>query len=214
MINILIADDHNMFADGIESILTNESDITVIGKTPSGEGVFEILSKQVPDIVLLDINLADTNGVEVAKQLNTDYPSVKILAISMFKEESFISEMLKQGTDGYLLKNTDKKELLKAIYTIYEGQSYFSKEVTKVIMQSLKSGRNKAGSIIKKNPKISRREQEVLALIAKEFTTKEIAHELFISLKTVESHRSNLLAKFDVRNSVGLVRIAMENGLI
>lgn len=213
MIKILIADDHTMFADGISSILATEEDIQVIGKTATAAGVFEIIYQQDVHILLLDVNLPDMSGIEVAKRLSKEKSNIKILAISMFNEESFISEMLNNGASGYILKNTDKDELLNAIHSIHKGQNYFSDAVTETIMHGLVKTQNgdKTRDAL---PKISRREQEVLHLIAKEYTTKEIAENLFISLKTVESHRSSLLAKFDVRNSVGLIRVAIKKGLI
>lgn len=214
MIKILIADDHTMFADGIDSILTKESDMQVVGKTPKGAGVFEIVKNQKVDLILLDVNLLDMSGIDVAKRLSAENPDIRILAISMYNEASFVTEILKQGAKGYILKNTDKEELLKAIRTVYNGDTFFSKEVTETIMRGLLKSQDQQIKKAPDLPKISRREKEVLALIAQEFTTQEIADKLFINLKTVESHRSSLLAKFEVRNSVGLVRMAVEKGLL
>ena len=132
----------------------------------------------------------------------------------MFNEESFVTEILNNGAQGYILKNTGREELLKAIRTVNGGQSYFSKEVTQTIMKSLMKHRKGSSKSQKFFPKISRREKEVLKLIMEEFTTQEIANKLFISLKTVESHRSSLLAKLNARNSAGLVRIALENHVL
>jgi DNA-binding NarL/FixJ family response regulator len=139
---------------------------------------------------------------------------VNIIAISMFNEESFVTEILNNGAQGYILKNTGREELLKAINTVMKGQSYFSKEVTHTIMKGLMKSRKASNSSTKFIPKVSRREKEVLKLIMEEFTTQEIANKLFISLKTVESHRSSLLAKLNARNSAGLVRIALENNVL
>ncbi len=213
MIQILIADDHAMFADGIESILRAENDINVMGKCLDGESVFDILPEQTVDVLLLDVNLPKMSGIEVCKKLSVEYPSVKVLALSMYNEESFISEILNNGASGYILKNTGHAELLKAINTVYAGESYFSKEVTQTIMSSL-TQKKKAEKEKANIPKISRREKEVLGLIVEEHTTQEIADKLFISLKTVESHRSNLLAKLNARNTAGLVRIALNNNLL
>ena len=153
------------------------------------------------------------NGIEVCQKINKEDPNVKALALSMHNEESFVTEILKNGAQGYILKNTGKKELLSAIQAVYNGQSYFSEDVTETIMKSLvnpKSG-SKGSTILA--PKISRRERDVLDLIVKEYTTQEIADTLFISLKTVESHRRSLLTKLSVRNTAGLVRVALENKL-
>ena len=131
----------------------------------------------------------------------------------MHNEESFVMEILKYGAQGYILKNTGKKELITAIETVNAGQSYFSEEVTETIMKSLVSQRTGSKKTTTMAPKISRREKDVLELIMKEFTTQEIADTLFISLKTVESHRRSLLTKLNVRNTAGLVRVAIENQL-
>jgi len=214
MIRVMIADDHNMFVDGVELILDGIENIQVVSKCYTGTEVFEKLAHIPADVILLDINLPGMNGLEVCQKLSKDYPAVKVLALSMHNEESFVTEILKYGAQGYILKNTGKKELINAIETVFEGQSYFSEEVTETIMKSLvhqKSG-NKKSSIL--SPKISRREKEVLELIVKEHTTQEIADTLFISLKTVESHRRSLLTKMGVRNTAGLVRVAIENQLI
>lgn len=214
MIHIMIADDHTMFVDGIDSILNKEADMQVLCKCYTGPEVLESLKTTKPDIILLDINLPGLTGLEVSKKVLTDYPEVKILAISMFNEESFVTEILNNGAQGYILKNTGIEELLTAIRTIHSGKTYFSKDVTNTIMKSLMKKRMESKGSTKLIPKISRREKEVLKLIMEEFTTQEIANELFISLKTVESHRSSLLNKLNARNTAGLVRITMENKLL
>lgn len=214
MIKILIADDHTMFVDGIESILASEKDFQIIGRCYTGPEVIEFVQKETPDILLLDVNLPGKNGMDVCKELSEIKPSVKVLAISMFNEESFVSEILNNGAKGYILKNTGREELYKAIRTVSKGDSYFSKEVTETIMKGLMNQRKASSKTNTSIPKLSRREKEVLKLIAQEFTTQEIADNLYISLKTVESHRSSLLSKLNARNSVGLVRIALENDLL
>lgn len=214
MIKIMIADDHTMFVDGIDSILNKETDMQVVCKCYDGQEVLNKLKTEQPDIILLDINLPGMTGIEVSKKVLADYPSVKILAISMFNEESFVTEILNNGAQGYILKNTGIEELLTAIRTICGGKTYFSKDVTNTIMKSLMKKRMESKGSTKLIPKISRREKEVLKLIVEEFTTQEIAKELFISLKTVESHRSSLLNKMNARNTAGLVRITMEHNLL
>ena len=214
MTNILIADDHAMFADGISSILDTEADINVIGKCLDGPSVIEFLKANKVDVLLLDVNLPGMSGIDVCKTVTAKHPEVKVIAISMFNEESFVTEILNNGAKGYVLKNTGRDELLKAINTVLTGKSYFSDDVTETIMKGLMNQRTGSKKAKKELPKISRREKEVLDLIVKEHTTQEIANKLFISLKTVESHRSNLLAKLNARNTAGLVRITMENNLL
>lgn len=213
MIRVMIADDHNMFVEGVESILYGTDKIQVVAKCYTGPEVFEKLTSTPADVILLDINLPGMNGIEVCQKLSKEYPDVKVLALSMHNEESFVTEILKHGAQGYILKNTGKKELIHAIETVFNGQSYFSEEVTETIMKSLVSQRTGNKKSATSAPKISRREKDVLELIVKEHTTQEIADTLFISLKTVESHRRSLLTKLGVRNTAGLVRVAVENQL-
>ena len=214
MIHILIADDHAMFADGIASILKNEDALKVVGTCIDGPSTIEFLKKNKVDILLLDVNLPGMSGIDVCKKVTSHFKETKVLAISMFNEESFVSEILNNGAMGYILKNTGRDELLKAIDTVLSGKSYFSDDVTQTIMKGLMKQRTASKQTKRELPKISRREREVLELIMKEHTTQEIADQLFISLKTVESHRSNLLAKLNARNTAGLVRIAMEYNLL
>lgn len=216
MIHVLIADDHKMFVDGIDSILKNEEDITVVDRCYDGPSIFKVLDQHPIDVILLDVNLPGMNGIEVAERLVKSHPQIKILALSMYNEESFVSEILRKGAMGYILKNTGRTELVDGIRTVMTGTSYFSKDVTQTIMKSLMKSR-KGESEKKKShfiPKLSRREKEVLKLIVSEHTTQEIADKIHISQKTVESHRANLLSKLNARNSAGLVRIAMENNLL
>ncbi len=214
MIRVMIADDHNMFVEGVESILEGIDNIQVVAKCYTGKEVFEKIARTPVDVILLDINLPEMNGLEVCQRLSKEYPDVKVLALSMHNEESFVTEILKYGAQGYILKNTGKKELISAIEMVNKGESYFSEEVTETIMKSLVNQRtgNKRSATLA--PKISRREKDVLELIMKEHTTQEIADALFISLKTVESHRRSLLTKLGVRNTAGLVRVAIENQLM
>ena len=214
MIKVCIADDHAMFVDGIESILKMEENIQLTDRCFSGNEVLGMIEKNQPEVLLLDINLPEINGIELSKMMKTQFPEVKILVLSMYNEASFVTEILKNGVKGYILKNTDRIELVKAIETVATGENYYSKDVTEVLMNKIlkKTPPKKSNSFL--FPKISRREKEILALIVKEHTTQEIAETLFISQKTVESHRSNLISKLNVRNTAGLVRASIQHRLI
>lgn len=209
MIRIFIADDHVMFAEGVESLLVGEADFSLIGKATTAAETLRLVLANPPDVLLLDINLPDQSGLEVCKQLREALPDLKILVLSMLSEESYISAMLGLGAQGYVLKNTGKAELCHAIRVLSSGKTYFSKEVTDVVMRGLMHDRSGAAAA-KEPPKISRREREVLHLIMDERTTPEIASLLFLSEKTVESHRAALLAKLGARNTAGLVKAALQ----
>lgn len=214
MIKILLADDHKMFIEGMDSLLADQSDIDIVGHALHGNEVLEFVDNQDVDLILLDVNMPDLDGIEISKQVKSKSPETRILAVTMHNEESFLTNMIKNGASGYILKNTGKEELLLAINTVMEGKNYFSKEVTENLLHSMMPGEKRASRMHSPEIKISRREKEVLKLICEEYTTPEIADKLCISLNTVESHRSNLLTKLNVRNLAGLVRVAINNRLI
>ncbi len=212
MIKILIADDHQLFIDGIKSLVNSMQNMEIIAEVGNGKQLLEVLEHTSSDIILMDINMPEMDGIEATKQVKIKYPSVKILMLTMFSSREYIEKLLRAGADGYILKNTGKVELQEAIETIVNGESYFSKEVTERIMEGLqkKKSAEKKSYIVE----LTEREIEVLKLIVQEFTTAEIAEKLFISTHTVETHRKNLISKLNVRNIAGLVKYAMQNGLV
>jgi DNA-binding NarL/FixJ family response regulator len=213
MIRVLIVDDHTMFADGVSLLLANETQIEVTGKCTLGGHVMPFLQRTAVDVILLDISLPDISGLEVCRRVREEFPRLKVIALSMFNQASYVTEMIQQGAKGYILKNTGKDELVRAIERVYGGEEFFSREVTETIMRDLMN-RKEAENRAQRIPKISRREQEVLALIVNEHTNQEIADVLCLSLKTVESHRSTLLAKLNARNTAGLVKSALAYELV
>ena len=212
MINLFIADDHQLVIDGIKLMLSEEEDIVCKGEANDGATALERLKQANYDIILLDVNMPEINGLEACRQIRQLYPDIRILILSMLKEASLIKMMLKNGANGYLLKNAGKAEVLKAIRTVVRGQQYFSPEVADIVMASLAGGDKKEQK--SPFPQLSRREKQVLQLIVNEYTTGEIAEQLGISFGTVETHRRNLLIKLGARNTAGLVRTGIEYGLL
>ena len=210
MITIAITDDHQMVMQGIENMLRYEPDIIIPFKYSSVASTIDGLSKQQPDILLLDINLPDGNGIDLCKKLVSLYPKLKIIALSSFSEIAFVRRILSNGASGYLLKNTSKEELITAFNTVLEGGQYLQSDIQKKMLQS-SLGKKESSSFI---PKLTRRENEVLIAISEELTTQEISEKLCISIKTVETHRMNLISKLGARNSVGLIKNAIEKGLL
>lgn len=212
MINILLADDHKLVIDGIRLMLENEVDLQCIAEANNGQEVLIILEKEAVDVILLDINMPILNGLEAMKKIRQQFPAVKVLALSMLQEVALIKKMIKNGADGYLLKNAGKEEVIHAIREVQQGRKYYSSEVSAIIMDSLSERKKQIAK--SPFPKLSRREKQVMQLIIDEYTTQEIADKLFISIGTVETHRRNMLIKLGARNSIGLVRICLEYGLL
>lgn len=213
-IQVMVVDDHKMFVEGVQSIFSNFGEIDIVETIFDGKDVLDVLESNANiDIILLDINLPNVNGLELTKLIKKKYPKVKILILSMYNNAEYIKEVLKEGASGYVLKNTDHEELIQAIQSVYQGNLYYSQSVTQTMMNSFAKKRSNNNMDILQ-VKISKREKEILGLIIKEHTAQEIATMLFISLHTVETHRSNLMSKLGVRNSAGLVRVALENSLI
>ncbi len=212
MFNILLVDDHQIIIDGLKLLLEEAPNIDNIYEALSGEATLNSVNTNAVDLVLLDINLPDKSGFEVCTELKNQHKDIKVIALTMFGNAGYINKMIKAGTDGYLLKNTGKEELLTAIETVMNGERYFSKLVTSILVAGMQEVKKpKASDFIQK---LTRREKEVLKLIIDEYTTDEISAKLFISSTTVISHRKNLLRKLNAKNVAGLVRKAFEFGLI
>lgn len=209
-IKIIIADDHTMFLQGIVSLLESEENITILGKAENGNEVLKIMENCIPDIILLDISMPEMDGIEVSKIVKQKYPLVKILIVSTHSNTQMIAKLIRIGIDGYLLKNAEKKELLHAIQTIQNGAVYFCKEAA----EKNDDNNSKIKSETSQITELSSREKEILVLIAQEFTGNEIAEKTNISLNTVNTHRRNLLSKLNVKNTAGLVKYAIEYGLL
>lgn len=203
-IKVFIVDDHYMVIEGIRSLLQNEKNIDWAGHASNAASCQAFLHQQLPDVILMDINLPDKSGIDLCKEVREKYPSVYIIGLSTFNQQSFIQKMLNNGASGYVLKNATQEELLEAIETVAAGKTYLSEEA--------------ASSLRKLNtgdaPVLTRREKEVLELIAEGLTNNEIAARLFISVTTVDTHRKNLLAKFDARNIAALVKTAVQLQMI
>ena len=204
-IRILIVDDHPMVIEGVKSLLQAASDIHITGSVNDAFSAVAFLKNQLVDVVLLDINLPDLNGIDLCTKLKKEFPKLKILAMSTFKERSYITRMIEQGASGYVLKSVSPDELIEAIKQAHAGRMYLSMEVSQVLVSSPPA---------KSIPLLTAREKEVLACIAEGLTNHETAEKLFVSPLTVDSHRKNLLAKFQVKNTASLIKFAVENQLV
>lgn len=207
---IAITDDHVMVLKGIVSMLDTVPELTIVGTYKNANETLNSIAINTPDVLLLDINLPDINGIDLSKLLLKKYPDLKIIALTNFEDISFVKRMLKNGVHGYLLKNTDKLELLEALKTVLSGEVYLQKDIHKRLLSQLPKKTRDNGL----RPKLTRREQEVLIAISEELTTQQISEKLYISPKTVETHRMNIMSKLGAKNSVGIIKIAIEKQLL
>ena len=205
-IRVFIVDDHPMVVEGMTSMLQQEPSLEVAGYAMNAASCLGFFINNSADVILMDINLPDKSGTDLCKELKDKFPGLKILGISNFNQGSYVREMMNQGASGYVLKNVSKEELLNAIHRVYEGQLYLSLEAGQAM--------RKESERQKDLPLITKREKEVLALIAEGLTNPAIADKLFVSTSTVDSHRKSLLAKLQVKNTAALIKFAIQNKLI
>jgi len=206
-INIYIVDDHQMLIDGLKALLSGETHISVIGQNTLPKLAAKEIAELRPDIVLTDINMPEMDGIELTKEIKKINPDIKVIALSMFGERETISDMLKAGVSAYILKNTGKQELLNAIDKVSNGGTFFSDEVSDEMSKASVTG-------LSKEITLSLREIEVVELIAKEYTNAKIADALFISERTVETHRKNIFRKTDTKSVIGLLKYCVDKRII
>lgn len=210
IIRIAITDDHKMVLQGIASMLQGTPELEVVGMYENGQQTLDLIEGDAPDVLFLDINLPDTNGIDLSKKLLKLNPDLKIIALTNFEDISFVKRMLKNGVHGYLLKNTDKLELVTAMKTVLSGELFLQKDIkSRLISQTSKKSIDNG-----LQPNLTRREHDVLVAISEELTTQQISEKLFISPKTVETHRMNIMSKLGAKNSVGIIKIAIEKELL
>ncbi|MCF8464092.1 MAG: response regulator transcription factor [Flavobacteriales bacterium] len=208
MIRVLIADDHEMIRNGLSSLLRGEPNILVVDTAENGKEALEICSSRQIDVVLMDIMMPEMNGMEATLAIKEKYPTINVLAVTISDEPRFIKEILQAGASGYILKHSTKEEIIRAIVDVAEDKQYFSTDVLTKISGEFAKG-DKA-----KNPMLTKKEAEVLRLIAQEFTNQEIADKLDCGIRTVDTHKRNLIKKLEVKNVVGLVKYALKMGVV
>lgn len=212
-IKILLADDHDIVRDGIKMLLEDEVGFTITAEAENGKEAIEACKNHDIDLIIMDINMPEMNGIEATETIKESFPEIKILALTMMDEDQHIREMIEAGASGYILKSSDKMELVDAITTILDGKHYFSDDATQSVMMDIVKGTTtKKDSSDPGN--ITEREKEVLELIVEQYTNQEIAEELYISTRTVDAHRRNLLQKTGAKNTAGLVTYAIKHNLV
>lgn len=205
--SILLADDHQLFVDGISNLLTSSGLIAKQTHCVNGKEVLQSLNNARPDLILMDVDMPVMNGIECLKEIRNRFPEQKVVMLSMHAEPAFVHEVMKIGANGYLLKTASVDELIFAVKKVLEGGQFFSGELVMNLHQSKPDSMNVADVL-------SEREREIVVLIAEGFSSKEIADKLFISPRTVETHRKNIMSKMNFQGVADLVRYAFKNGLV
>ncbi len=210
-VKVLLADDHKIVRDGLRTLLEKHPEIEVVGEAEDGRETVQLVRELSPEVVIMDIAMPDLNGIEATRQIIAEHPNVKVIALSMHSDRRFISEMLKAGASAYLLKDCAFEELEGAIRTVGKNKVYLSPAIAGVVIENYIRNAPKPESSV--FSLLSDREREVLQLMAEGKTTKEIASHLHVSIKTIETHRTNIMTKLDIHSIAELTKYAIREGL-
>lgn len=211
--HILIAEDHTILREGLRALLSSHADFRIEGEAQDGREALQSVEKLRPDLVLMDLSMPRTNGLEAIKDIKKGHPEVKVIALTVHKTEEYIVAALEAGADGYVLKDANHSELVMAMKTVLKGKRYLSPGISEKVIQGYLDGR-KGYKATTAWDTLTQREREILKLIAEGYKNKEVADYLYISLKTVEKHRANLMRKLDLHNAAALTAFAIEKGLV
>jgi DNA-binding NarL/FixJ family response regulator len=215
-LKVILADDHNLVREGLRSLLDKQEDIQVVGEADNGRAALELAMRLVPDVAVMDVSMADMNGVEAASRIRESVPEVRVLALSMHADKRFVEKMLKAGASGYMLKNCAFREIAQAIRDVAAGRCYLSPEITGILVDNLvrgSSGSGPSGSRPGGADLLTPREREVLQLLAEGRSSKAISEKLNLSERTVETHRHNIMKKLNIFTVAELTKFAVREGL-
>jgi len=213
-INIILADDHSLFRDGLKSILSDCKHIKIIAEASSGTELLEILKDIRPNLLILDISFPDISGIELTKIIVENYPLIPVLILSMHNNEEFILNSIKAGAKGYLSKDTSSRELLEAISRISEGNEFFNKNISDIMLKGLIERTKIESKPQKKKIELTSRELEIVKFVSQRLINKQIAEILSISIRTVDAHKNNILQKLELKSSIEIVKYAIKNNII
>lgn len=209
-IKLILADDHELVLKGLKSILEQEKDIEVVGEARNGQEALAVLSHTEADMLVTDLKMPEMSGIELTRQVKQRYPHLKVLVLTLFNDREYVNAILEAEAEGYLLKNVEQQELLHAIRHIMNHGTYYSQEIVSILTSELKGRQHKGDA----THDLSKREREIIGLICQEYSSTEIAEKLFISKSTVDVHRKNILQKTEAKNLVGLIRFAIQHGIV
>jgi DNA-binding NarL/FixJ family response regulator len=211
-IRVLIADDHKIMLAGLRSLLEKQTDFDVVGEADNGRMAVQMAHEKKPDVVVMDVSMPDLNGIEATTQIIESLPETRVIALSMHSDKRFVMGMLRAGASGYLLKDCASQELANAILQVATGKKYLSPEITGVVLGDILQG-GSPGEVATATSQLSPREREVLQLIAEGWSTKQIASHLYVSVKTIETHRRQIMKKLDLHSIADLTKYAIREGL-
>ncbi len=211
-IRVLLADDHGIFREGLRALLDRQVDMAVVAEVGDGRAAVKAASKSLPDVAVMDISMPGMNGVEATRQIKTALPATKVICLSMHAEAPFVTAALEAGASGYLLKDCALSELVRAIHAVRANQAYLSPAITQLVVQGY-AARQRAGGEAPATDSLTRREREILQLIAEGHCTKDIAGRLCVSVKTVGTHREHLMSKLNIHSIAGLTKYAIRTGV-
>lgn len=206
---VLLVDDHQIVLDGLKRIITDSNAFEVMGNVNSGHQALQLLQHMPVDLLLTDLDMPEMHGSDLVKRVKESYPEIKVIVLSMHTDPVLVKELVSIGADGFLVKTTSEEEIILALKKVAQGQQYYSTDITTSLMNQTSHV-----SDIQKKFQLTQRELEILQLVADGFSTKEIGEQLFISIRTVDSHRLSIMKKLDVKNIAELVRFAFKNALI
>ena len=213
-IRIILTDDHRIVRDGIKAMLNDAPDLRIVGQAASGQELFELMKVEKADVLILDIELPDLSGIDICRQVSHDFPETGVLILSMYTGEEFIFKAISEGAKGYLPKNTNREELLEAIRQVAAKREYFSPVISQIMLKSYIRKAKSKNANEKEITELSKREIEVLRMLAEGVLNSDIADKLFISIRTVESHKSHIMQKLELHTTAELVKFAIKNKLI
>jgi len=211
---VILVDDHKLFRDGLKFVINQMDDFEVVAEASNGLEFLRIIEEQSADLVLMDISMPELDGIQATKIATEKYPGIKILVISMFCDEEYYYQMIQAGVMGFVLKESGKNELESAITSVINGESYFSQKLLRDIIINIQAPGKTRKIQPESETKLTRREKEILKLICEGYSNAQIADKLFISIRTVEGHKSNLINKTGVKNTINLVMYALRNNLV
>jgi DNA-binding NarL/FixJ family response regulator len=212
MIKVIIADDQALFREGLKLLIQDAADIAVMGEAANGDEVLDIVLKEKPDVVITDIQMPEMDGIELTKVLQESYPEIKVIALTMYQEDYLIVDMLEAGAKGYLLKSSGREKLIEAIHAVYGNGSYYCETTSKKLMKKIAASKVQTGSV-EDASLFTESEKKIIELVCLQQSNKEIAENLHLGVKTIESYRNKIFCKMGVKNMAGMVIYAIRAGL-